>query len=82
MDGSGEARRGGAEGPGAASGTGHTQHKATDLPAYLTLPYNQGRKVDGPSFAIYPQSVASSREEGADGTLVLRRRFCQLGAAA
>jgi hypothetical protein len=47
---------GGAEGPGAASGTGHTQHKATDLPAYLTLHYNQGRKVDGPSFAIYPQS--------------------------
>jgi len=55
MDGSGEARRGGAEGPGAASGTGHTQHKATDLPARVTLPHNQGRKVDGPSLAIYPQ---------------------------
>src|SRR5262245_45756223 len=39
---------GGAEGPGAASGTGHTQHKATDLPTILTLPHNQGRKVDGP----------------------------------
>ena len=47
---------GGAEGPGAASGTGHTQHKATDLPAHLTLAYNQGRKVDGPSSDIYPQS--------------------------
>ena len=43
---------GGAEGPGAASGTGHTQHKVTDLPAHLTLPYNQGRKVVGPSLVI------------------------------
>jgi hypothetical protein len=34
--------------------------------------------VDGPSFAIYPQSVAASDQEGADGTLVRRRRFCQL----
>jgi len=73
---------GGAEGPGAASGTGHTQHKVTDLPARLTLPYNQGRKVEGPTFDIYPQSVAASHEEGADGTLVRRHRFCQLGAAA
>jgi hypothetical protein len=47
---------GGAEGPGAASGTGHTQHKATDLPAHRTLPYNQGRKVDGHFVDIYPQS--------------------------
>ena len=54
---------GGAEGPGAASGTGHTQHKATDLPARLTLPHNQGRKVDGPSIAIYPQSVSAGPEE-------------------
>ena len=83
MDGSGEARRGGAEGPGAASGTGHTQHKVTDLPARLTLPYNQGKKVDGPFFDIYPQSVAASHEEGADGTLapVLSARRRGLSAA-
>src|SRR5512145_1060254 len=31
--GSGGARRGGAEGPGAASRLGHTQNEATDLPA-------------------------------------------------
>jgi hypothetical protein len=43
---------GGAEGPGAASGTGHTQNEAIDLPASFTLPYNQGRKVDGPSFDV------------------------------
>jgi hypothetical protein len=48
---------GGAEGPGAASGTGHTQNEAIDLPASFTLPYNQGRKVDGPSFDVYPQST-------------------------
>ncbi len=47
---------GGAEGPGAASGTGHTQYEVTDLPAKVTLPHNQGRKVDGTSVAIYPQS--------------------------
>ena len=48
---------GGAEGPGAASETGHTQNEAIDLPARFTLPHNQGRKVDGPSFDVYPQST-------------------------
>jgi len=40
------ARRGG--------GCGGTRSRQRDLPARLTLPHNQGRKVDGPSFAIYP----------------------------
>jgi hypothetical protein len=57
LHGAAPARRGGGcGGTRSRQRTGHTQHKATDLPAHLTLPYNQGRKVDGHFVDIYPQS--------------------------
>jgi hypothetical protein len=53
---------GGCGGTRSRQRTGHTQHKATDLPAHLTLPHNQGRKVDGHFFDICPHRCSASLE--------------------
>jgi hypothetical protein len=43
---------GGAEGPGAANGTGHTQNEATDLPATLAFTTIKAGRWSGPIFGI------------------------------
>ena len=61
MDGSGEARRGVRRDPEPPAGPVIRNTRPLTYPARLTLPHNQGRKVDGPSPVIYPQSVAMTR---------------------
>jgi hypothetical protein len=54
--GSGEARRGVRRDPEPPAGTVIRNTTLLTCPTHLTLPYNQGRKVDGYFFDICPQS--------------------------